>query len=544
MATVITHPSLYCLRLARNKENGRFWCRTLRSWGKTAVFCAGELGGENGRLAVFVAFHERVGGKRPFLGVARREVGGKKRLFVRVRPCLSASYRESGGKTAVFVQGSWGEKTAVFHHSARRPPSVVRRLFAYAASGQRVKTVEPAGKTTYFPFPNYEETVVGSSTIKRSSYALAGQVVAFRVAGDPVTANNGLFFIYGDHLGSTSVLQKSGDTQPVAGSWARYKPYGSYRTTPTQTLTDRDFTGQRENRELGLLYYQARYYLPGVGRFISADTIVPSPANPQSLNRYTYVNNNSLKFIDPSGHRTCSSQQATSGDETCNQNTGSSSGSLPKTQPQNGCNEVWCKNSGPSNLPRNNWYPNADVEQALANTQQVLDWLSNYTGSNWWGGGPNSLPSETQLAAWLLMEEGSTLQWDDHLLFMARIIRYRLRNGGLTVENLSGFTAFFNPDGGSEFSANDWSLLVLNGPGERYTSAIKEAYSMKNYEPLDVNGKLVLWWWKESEAKGVSNGYLVNGVQPKTIVAHNPLILENFYFGNYEQCVAANFGGC
>ncbi|MCB9431186.1 MAG: RHS repeat-associated core domain-containing protein [Ardenticatenaceae bacterium] len=174
--------------------------------------------------------------------------------------------------------------------------------FAYDASGQRVKTVEPAGKTTYFPFPNYEETVVGSSTIKRSSYALAGQVVAFRVTGDPVTANNGLFFIYGDHLGSTSVLQKSGDTQPVAGSWARYRPYGSYRTTPTQTLTDRDFTGQRENRELGLLYYQARYYLPGVGRFISADTIVPSPADPQQFNRYTYSLNSPVKYTDPSGH--------------------------------------------------------------------------------------------------------------------------------------------------------------------------------------------------------------------------------------------------
>lgn len=143
-------------------------------------------------------------------------------------------------------------------------------------------------------------------------------------------------------LGSTSVLQKSGDKQPVAGSWARYRPYGSYRTTPTQMLTDRDFTGQRENRELGLLYYQARYYLPGVGRFISADTIVPNPANPQSFNRYTYVLGNPLKFIDPSGHRTCSSQQAASGDETCNQNTKPSKKQTAKSSQSNACNDVWC----------------------------------------------------------------------------------------------------------------------------------------------------------------------------------------------------------
>ncbi|MCB9431208.1 MAG: RHS repeat-associated core domain-containing protein [Ardenticatenaceae bacterium] len=97
----------------------------------------------------------------------------------------------------------------------------------------------------------------------------------------------------------------------VAGSLARYRPYGSYRTTPTQTLTDRDFTGQRENREFGLLYYQARYYLPGVGRFISADTIVPNPANPQSYNRYTYVENRPINLIDPSGH--CASTELPDG---------------------------------------------------------------------------------------------------------------------------------------------------------------------------------------------------------------------------------------
>lgn len=48
----------------------------------------------------------------------------------------------------------------------------------------------------------------------------------------------------------------------------------------------------------------ARYYLSGMGRFLSADTIVPSPTNPQSFNRYSYVYNNPLKYIDPSGHCT------------------------------------------------------------------------------------------------------------------------------------------------------------------------------------------------------------------------------------------------
>ncbi len=46
----------------------------------------------------------------------------------------------------------------------------------------------------------------------------------------------------------------------------------------------------------------ARYYLPGVGRFVTADTIVPDPTSPQSFNRYSYVLNRPLVFADPSGH--------------------------------------------------------------------------------------------------------------------------------------------------------------------------------------------------------------------------------------------------
>ncbi|MDY7077419.1 MAG: RHS repeat-associated core domain-containing protein [Chloroflexota bacterium] len=72
----------------------------------------------------------------------------------------------------------------------------------------------------------------------------------------------------------------------VTNSRTLYYPYG----------------GQRNEAGIGLMDYNARFYDPFLGRFISADTIVPEPGNPQSLNRYSYVLGNPLKYRDPSGH--------------------------------------------------------------------------------------------------------------------------------------------------------------------------------------------------------------------------------------------------
>ncbi len=46
----------------------------------------------------------------------------------------------------------------------------------------------------------------------------------------------------------------------------------------------------------------ARFYSPTSGRFLTADTLIPSPTNPQSHNRYSYVLGNAVNLIDPSGH--------------------------------------------------------------------------------------------------------------------------------------------------------------------------------------------------------------------------------------------------
>jgi uncharacterized protein RhaS with RHS repeats len=48
---------------------------------------------------------------------------------------------------------------------------------------------------------------------------------------------------------------------------------------------------------------QSRYYHPTLGRWISPDGIVPHPDNPQEFNRYTWVINNPIRYLDPDGHQ-------------------------------------------------------------------------------------------------------------------------------------------------------------------------------------------------------------------------------------------------
>ncbi|HSC72504.1 MAG TPA: RHS repeat-associated core domain-containing protein, partial [Candidatus Methylomirabilis sp.] len=116
-----------------------------------------------------------------------------------------------------------------------------------------------------------------------------------RVSSGP---NAGTYFPHGDHLGSLNVLTKAtGEAQRLT-----YLPFGETHTnTGTVDFDPYRFTGQEQDPETGLYYYGARYYNPALGRFISADNLVPDAGDPQTLNRYSYVRNNPINLVDPSG---------------------------------------------------------------------------------------------------------------------------------------------------------------------------------------------------------------------------------------------------
>jgi RHS repeat-associated protein len=86
-------------------------------------------------------------------------------------------------------------------------------------------------------------------------------------------------------------------------------PYGDGLNCIGDDATEHHFTGKERDTESGNDYFGARYYASNMGRFMSPDWS-PTPAaipfadlsNPQTLNLYSYVNNNPLTKLDPNGH--------------------------------------------------------------------------------------------------------------------------------------------------------------------------------------------------------------------------------------------------
>ncbi len=191
-----------------------------------------------------------------------------------------------------------GERTFTWD-ADNRPTAIARAgvgttTFTYSGDGARVKKVGPTRTVRYVG--SFEDQLSDNARVK---HIFAGSI---RVATRVVSAgpNAGTYFVHGDHLGGLNVLTNSTGAEVQR---LTYLPFGETSTNVgSADFHDRRYTGQRLDPETGLYFYEARYYHPALGRFISPDAIVPGAGNPQNLNRYSYVNNNPINFTDPTGH--------------------------------------------------------------------------------------------------------------------------------------------------------------------------------------------------------------------------------------------------
>ena len=97
-------------------------------------------------------------------------------------------------------------------------------------------------------------------------------------------------------------LERMGLTRPVASLTAGTPSGSSYTYGETASDPSSQYNGRVYDPGTGFHDYGARMYWPQIGRFVSADSYRGNPANPASLNLYSYVHNNPYKYVDPTGH--------------------------------------------------------------------------------------------------------------------------------------------------------------------------------------------------------------------------------------------------
>ncbi len=114
-------------------------------------------------------------------------------------------------------------------------------------------------------------------------------------------------YILKDHLGS---IQYVTDDQGNVVETLSFDPWGrrrnpvdwSYNGIQSSFLFDRGFTMHEHLDEFSLINMNGRMYDPLVNRFLSPDPFTEAPHSLQGLNRYSYLMNNPMNGIDPTGY--------------------------------------------------------------------------------------------------------------------------------------------------------------------------------------------------------------------------------------------------
>jgi RHS repeat-associated protein len=108
-----------------------------------------------------------------------------------------------------------------------------------------------------------------------------------------------LSYFLGDALGSVRQLTDADGTVTLANF---YDPYGALTASVGTGQTAYGYTGEQQDSSTGMIYLRARYYAPGMGRFMTQDTNSGDVMQPVSFHKWLYVQDNPINFMDHSGH--------------------------------------------------------------------------------------------------------------------------------------------------------------------------------------------------------------------------------------------------
>ena len=111
----------------------------------------------------------------------------------------------------------------------------------------------------------------------------------------------------GDALGSTAAVIDQATGELVER--LTYTTYGmvenDYRSADWENFSeDNKYTGKREDVEVGVIYFGARYYSPYLGRWLSPDPLAIHGLSGDP-NPYAFVHGSPMRYVDPNGLTGC-----------------------------------------------------------------------------------------------------------------------------------------------------------------------------------------------------------------------------------------------
>jgi RHS repeat-associated protein len=265
----------------------------------------------NGVLALDLAYDET--GNITF----KSDVGAYQYDAQRTHAVVAAgsnSYEYDAAGQVSNANGTTIEWTSYALPSQLRHPNGNSASFSYGPDRARFRQLAQSGgqstETLYFGGGIYERLTRNGVLTERFYIEADGRPVAVR--SQTAGSEPEFKYLLSDHLDGVDAVTSSAGSLLLRAS---YHAFGARRLgsglgdVPSEAewqgidaTTARGYTGHEHLDNLGLIHMNGRVYDPVLGRFLSPDPYVQSPYDSQSLNRYSYVANNPLSAVDPSGY--------------------------------------------------------------------------------------------------------------------------------------------------------------------------------------------------------------------------------------------------
>lgn len=212
------------------------------------------------------------------------------------------TYNSRGNRTSLQTDRPMNLATASYEYDAKnRLTKAVQNgrvvTYKYNGDGLLYERTENGATTRYYYDGAQviaEGAVSGTSAAMKARYIRGGSGLIARQdsAGKQ-------FYLHNGHGDVVELRDASGNTRL---NQYTYDIWGNPIVTEESVANPFRYSGELWDSTTGLQYLRARWYDPNIGRFINEDTYEGELSNPLTLNLYTYVHNNPLRYTDPSGH--------------------------------------------------------------------------------------------------------------------------------------------------------------------------------------------------------------------------------------------------